>query len=88
MEAVCACCQLPPLLTPGLSISLVSISLSPTPVRTGSEHWHRGKQRGNRWVLLLALTTGWSGDASACIKVATDECQLPVNSRTEKKQGK
>lgn len=87
IEALCACCQLPPLLMPGLSVFLVSVSLSPTPVGTGSERWHRGKGRGDWWAPRLALTTGWSGDAPACIEVTTDECQLPVNSRTEKKQG-
>lgn len=46
IEAVCACCQLPPLLMPGLSVLLVRVSLSPMPVMTGSAVTDGGRSRG------------------------------------------
>lgn len=99
VEAVFACCQLLPLLMLQLSILLVSISLSPTPVLTvellmvqqsRGDPTHQAlvqREEVRRVVGSSSSTnTKWPRDAFAHVKVTTDECQMPGNSRIEQYQ--
>lgn len=101
IEAVCACCQLLPLLMLELSISLVSISLSPTPVLTVELLMVAAIKRGSYPMRLVqreevrkvvgssvSTNTQWPRDAFAYVKITTGECQMPGSSSIEQYQGK
>lgn len=84
-----------------LSILLVSISLSPTPVLTVELLMVAAIKRGSYPMRLVqreevrkvvgssvSTNTQWPRDAFAFVKITTGECQMPGSSSIEQYQGK